>query len=154
MDGQTWTSNFEGLRFSAYDDKTGEPVPVGGVCLGTLTIGIGHTGPDVVPGLIWTQAQCQEAFDTDYATAVSGAMDDAGNDAWLFLNEERQAALVDVCFEIGEKGLRGFHKMISAILLQDWATASAQLIASKLASEVPGRDRANAALLLSGTWPA
>lgn len=63
--GKKLIKQFEGCgkkrpdgRFSSYPDpgsSDGKP----------WTIGYGSTGPDVVPGLIWTQAQCDVHFDTD-----------------------------------------------------------------------------------------
>nr|WP_205208480.1 hypothetical protein [Chromobacterium haemolyticum] len=41
---------FEGLRLKAYQDA-----------VGVWTIGYGHTGPDVTPGLVITQAQRRAA---------------------------------------------------------------------------------------------
>lgn len=51
-------------RFDAYPDpgsKDGKP----------WTIGWGSTGPDVVPGLIWTQPQCDARFGRDIVTFVN-----------------------------------------------------------------------------------
>lgn len=39
----------------AYDDATEQRVNPGSQVHGTLTIGYGHTGNDVVPGLTWSQ---------------------------------------------------------------------------------------------------
>jgi lysozyme len=47
--------HFEDCKLSAYPDpgsKNGEP----------WTIGWGHTGPEVKPGLVWTQSQADAAF--------------------------------------------------------------------------------------------
>jgi lysozyme len=47
--------HFENCKLTAYPDpgsKSGEP----------WTIGWGHTGPEVKPGLVWTQAQADAAF--------------------------------------------------------------------------------------------
>lgn len=49
---------FETCKLKAYPDpgsKNGEP----------WTIGWGHTGPEVKPGLVWTQAQADAAFIED-----------------------------------------------------------------------------------------
>jgi lysozyme len=60
-------------RFQAYPDpgsKDGRP----------WTIGWGSTGPDVTPGTIWTQEQCDERFTRDlgrYAAEVSRALGDS-----------------------------------------------------------------------------
>lgn len=49
---------FEGLRLAAYRD-------IGGV----WTIGYGHTGPDVTPGLVITQEQAEALFAADLTQA-------------------------------------------------------------------------------------
>lgn len=60
-------------RFEAYPDPgsvDGEP----------WTIGWGSTGPDIGPGVIWTQDQCDTRFERDvvgYVDAVSTALGDA-----------------------------------------------------------------------------
>jgi GH24 family phage-related lysozyme (muramidase) len=53
-------------RFKAYPDPGtgGDP----------WTIGWGSTGPDVVPGLVWTQAQCDERFLKDLDRFVGGVL--------------------------------------------------------------------------------
>ena len=51
---------FESCKLKAYPDpgsKNGEP----------WTIGWGHTGPEVKPGLVWTQEQADAAFLVDMA---------------------------------------------------------------------------------------
>ena len=54
------TAAFEGLRLRAYRDS-------GGV----LTIGIGHTGPDVVEGMTITMDQATALFAEDQAHLIS-----------------------------------------------------------------------------------
>lgn len=46
--------HFEGLRLEAYPDPATGGAP--------WTIGWGHTGPEVVPGLKWTRQQADQAF--------------------------------------------------------------------------------------------
>lgn len=45
---------FEGCKHKAYRDQ-----------VGVLTIGYGHTGPEVVDGLIWTQEECDNQLAKD-----------------------------------------------------------------------------------------
>lgn len=52
--GIRFIQKFEGCRLVAYDDGTG-----------VWTIGYGHTGPEVVPGLTWTWEQADTAFVSD-----------------------------------------------------------------------------------------
>jgi lysozyme len=58
----------EGCVLFAYDDANDQPVHPGDPVLGTLTIGYGHTGADVTPGLIWNQDQAEAALQQDVAT--------------------------------------------------------------------------------------
>lgn len=52
--GMSLIKKFEGLRTKAY------------ICpAGVWTIGYGHTGPEVVPGLVWSQEQADAALKSD-----------------------------------------------------------------------------------------
>lgn len=58
---------FEDCRLAAYPDpgsKDGKP----------WTIGWGHTGPEVVKGLVWTQAKADAVFVQDLAKFEAGVM--------------------------------------------------------------------------------
>lgn len=55
---------YESLRLKAYPDPGTGGAP--------WTIGWGHTGSDVHPGLVWTREQADAAFLKDVATAVNG----------------------------------------------------------------------------------
>jgi lysozyme len=59
----TYTLGWEGIRFKPYRDV-----------VGVLTVCIGHTGPDIVPGKTYTKAECQALFDRDMATVVDGPL--------------------------------------------------------------------------------
>jgi len=51
------TMNSEAFRSEAYRDA-----------VGVLTIGYGHTGPDVYEGLVWTREQAIAALKKDLGT--------------------------------------------------------------------------------------
>lgn len=84
------TSSEEGRRLTAYQDS-----------VGVWTIGDGHTGPDVVPGMTITDAQADALLLSDISTAVA------------FVNEVVTApisqqefdALVDFTFNAGRGAL-------------------------------------------------
>lgn len=57
QDCRTLIAHYEGRRAEAYPDPGTGGAP--------WTIGIGHTGPEVKPGLVWTDAQIDAAFDVD-----------------------------------------------------------------------------------------
>lgn len=141
MDGPTYTKMREGLRLQAYPDRGGNQA-----------IGYGHNSPEITPGTIWTLAQCEAAFDQDYAIATSGAEQLIGS-IWDSLGPIRQAAVVDMVFEMGVGGVAKFHHMISAIQSCDWNSAANSVMASAYASEVHARASGTAEMLEFAQWP-
>lgn len=88
---------WEGLRLHAYKCPAG-----------IWTIGYGHTGPEVVEGLVWTIPQAEEALQADMAKALSGALRQCPR----LSNgpKDRQAgrlgAIADFVFNLGEGRLK------------------------------------------------
>lgn len=85
---------FEGLRLEAYPDPAtgGDP----------WTIGVGHTGPEVVPGLVITEEQADEYLRDDLETfeqCVETAVGPHVNDAEF-------SACVSLAFNIGCNNFR------------------------------------------------
>ena len=60
-DGEAIVRRFEGCMLSAYFDADD-----------VLTVGYGHTGPDVVPGLVITQDQAEHLLDEDLCRFEAG----------------------------------------------------------------------------------
>jgi len=85
--GLDLTGDAEGLRLKAYQD-TG----------GVWTIGYGHTGKDVYPGLVITQKRALELLAKDVAEA-SAAVNRLVT--WPKLTQEMFDALVDFTFNAG-----------------------------------------------------
>lgn len=84
--GEALTEQFESCRLTAYRDQVGK-----------LTIGWGHTGPEVVEGLVWTQEQANAQLQIDIqwaADCVNKAVDVA-------LTQPEFDAITDLCFNIG-----------------------------------------------------
>lgn len=84
--GLALTKQFEGLRPTAYQDS-----------VGVWTIGHGHTGPDVRPGLSITQQQASDLLMKDVASAVA----DVNRLVRVTLNQNQFDALVDFVFNAG-----------------------------------------------------
>ena len=94
---------WEGCVLFAYDDANSRRVDPGDPIHGTLTIGYGHTGPDVVPGLVWTQAKAEQMLKEEVATfAARIAPLIAGR-----LTDNQFSAFVCFAFNIGVEGFRG-----------------------------------------------
>jgi len=153
MTVETYIKANESLRLDAYDDATGKPILPGHAIAGTLTNGYGHAGPDVFPGQTITPAMAEAWFQHDLAAALRGAIASLGNEAWLKLDAARRCALTDMCFELGEYGLSGFHKMLAAIRAGDWEMAAAEMKASKYYAQVPSRAERNRQIMLAGDGP-
>lgn len=69
------------------------------------------------------------------------------------LDEVRQAALIDLHFNIGATRFREFARMIDAVARGDYRAAAAEMINSEWAREVPRRAALDSTLLGSGEWP-
>jgi len=92
----------EALRTRAYRDSKG-----------IWTIGIGHIGPEVHEGLVWTEEKCREVFARDIER-----FEKAVNDCVKVPLEQYQFdALVSFAFNCGENALpRGANGYPSSIL--------------------------------------
>lgn len=129
----------EGRRNSAYLDTLGIP-----------TIGVGHTGPEVHLGLVWSDDLIDRTLDADIAAKAAQV---EASLPWLkSLNEPRQAVLLQMAFQMGTKGLLGFPKTLAAVHDGRWQDAFDGMIASKWAQQTPNRARRLAQQMLTGEW--
>lgn len=119
----------EGLRLQAYPDPLSGGYP--------LTIGYGHCGSDVHPGLVWTLTQAQMALANDVA-AVQRSLD-VMLPWWRTLNDPRQDVLVNCGFELGVHGLLGFQSALADIKAGQYILADHAMLASRWAEQVPNR---------------
>jgi lysozyme len=109
--------HYEGLRLIAYADV-----------VGVLTIGYGHTGADVTPGLVITQTQADLLLAGDLARFESGVSDLA----LVPLNANQFSALVSFSYNLGLGSLRQ-STLLRDLNRGDYAAA---------ANEFPRWDRA------------
>lgn len=70
---------------------------------GVLTIGWGHTGTDVKPGMVITQAQADRLLVADLATAEAGV----NNAVKSLINQHQFDALVSFTFNVGVHAFTG-----------------------------------------------
>lgn len=72
---------------------------------------------------------------------------------FIRLNEPRQAALLNMRFQLGRTGLANFKKMLGALRDERWAEAEFQALDSKWAKEdTPARAKRVARQLATGEW--
>lgn len=103
-EGLDLIKEFEGLRLVAYDDlQPGRTLKPGDKVHGTLTIGIGHTGPDVRIGQTCTEAEAFRwlAADLDEAEAAVERL------VAVQLNDHEFAALASFVFNVGGGAFAG-----------------------------------------------
>ena len=95
-EGWTLLKTWEGCRLSAYPDPASGGAP--------WTIGYGHTGPEVFPGLTITQKQAEACLKQDVAEAAAAV------DRLLIgvtLTPRQRDALISFCFNVGPGALEG-----------------------------------------------
>lgn len=102
----------EGCRLEAYQDQ-------GGV----WTIGYGHTGPEVVAGLVWTQQQAEDALAVDLARHEL-----AVHQQITFPASERQmAACISFSYNLGNTAFKG-SGLLRLVNAKDWFGAAKEFI--------------------------
>ena len=118
----------EGLRLSAYPDPLsgGEP----------YTIGYGHTG-GVHVSEVWTQEEAETTLLQDIAVAEQSL--DRSLPWWRELDDVRQDALCNMCFNLGISRLLGFHNMLVDLQANDYDGAASEMLDSKWAVQVGAR---------------
>ena len=126
----------EGFRNNAYKDSRGIP-----------TIGIGHK---LLPGENLdnlTDEQVSELFQKDLAKHRKEAELIPG---FSDLDPARQAALIDMTFNMGAGGVKKFDKMLTAMKNKDWDTASSEISNSAYAKQTGARAQRIAAIMKTG----
>lgn len=100
----------EGSKLKSYPDSKG-----------VWTIGIGHTGPEVVEDLVWNDEQVKSAFFTDISVATKGV----NSCVQVPLTQHEFDALVDLAFNIGV-GAFMRSTLVKLLNQKDYAGADAQ----------------------------
>lgn len=125
----------EGLRLFPYRDSVGK-----------LTIGVGRNLTDV--GISRDEALTLLAAD------VVEASNDLASFPWFrSLSEARRRALIDMRFNLGATGFRGFRATLAALASGDYAKAAAQMRHSKWYGQVGRRGEALARMVETGLLP-
>lgn len=127
----------EGFRRQLYRDS-----------LGNLTIGYGRLMEKARGGGI-SQDEAEYMLSNDLRTAERLC---EGMPAYLDLSPVRQAVLVNMCFNMGAPTLRGFKRMFTALIRQQYAEAAHEMLDSTWAKQVGARADRLAQQMKSGEW--
>ena len=132
LETKNWIKHCEGYRSHPYLDTVGK-----------LTIGWGHNIEDL--GI--TKEEANFIFNNDFDRCKKQLK----KFEWYVDQPKNvQAALINMCFNIGIKRLLGFKKMISAIINQDYTTAAKEALDSKWAQQVGKRAKDIAVMIREG----
>ncbi len=113
----------EGSKLKAYKDTKG-----------ILTIGVGHTGPDVTAGLVWTEQQVLDALRKDVYIAEKAIIDNVK----VFLTQNQFDALCSFIFNVG---VGAFKKstLLKVLNLGNYKEAANQFDRWHIPPEIVGR---------------
>jgi lysozyme len=135
VDVKTLIEDHEGRRSKIYRCTAGKN-----------SIGIGRNLDDV--GL------SDDEIDYLFANDLKRARDAASKYPWFAdLSEVRQAAILDLMFNLGATRFAGFRNFIHAMSLKQYAWAAAELENSKWFSQVRRRARRIKSMISTGEWP-
>ena len=101
---------------------------------GKLTIGIGRNLDDC--GI--SQKEAYAMLERDILDCEQRLIDEIP-EIYNNLDEVRQSVLLNMCFNLGIKGLMGFKTTLSFIAAGDWERAANNMLASKWAKQVGRR---------------
>lgn len=132
----------EGFRLKAYPDPLTGGAP--------WTIGYGHTGPEVYPGLVWTAEKCEAVLIADIEKHNAELLRKA---PWIAkLDPVRQSVLQNMAFNLGVDGLLQFRNTLAAVKAGEYERACIGMLASKWATQVKGRAQRLARQMRTGAW--
>jgi lysozyme len=110
--GLSLTEQFEGCRLTAYQDQ-----------VGVWTIGYGHTGPDVTPGLTIASDRAQALLAQDISSAAACV----NNVVTVKLSQEEFDALVEFVFNLGAGAFKS-SSMLRDLTAGDFTSAADQFV--------------------------
>lgn len=122
----------EGVRLKPYQDTVGK-----------TTIGVGRNLDD--KGI--THAEAVMMLHNDIEDCVQHAL--SIFPAFDKLPEDAQHVVVNMIFQLGAYGFRGFKHFISAVRSRAWHSAADEVLDSKAARQAPARFRRHAETLRS-----
>jgi len=116
------------------------------------TVGYGHNleaHNEPIPKLI-TQQEAEDYLSQDIQSAVNDCINSIP--CFANLDSVRQAVLVDMCFNLGIKGLLGFKQTLTYVSNGEYEQAASQMLLSKWAKQVTWRAERLAKQMRTGEW--
>lgn len=141
----------EGLRLKAYPDPLSPRAKTGKGSGDPWTIGYGHTGPEVVEGLTWTDVQAEAALIADAEKHNAELLKAC---PWVVgLDPVRQRVVCNMAFNLGIRNLLGFKNTLAAMKRGDWDAAAGGMANSLWARQTKSRADRLVAMMRTGRAP-
>jgi lysozyme len=135
MDIKDYLIKHEGLKLKPYRCTAGK-----------LTIGVGRNLED--KGI--TEQEATFMLFNDLDECVDNLRLDIFPDVWETLSDNRQNALIDMRFQLGGAGFRGFKRLIAGVKAGDWEMVKQSIRGSLYYRQVKSRAEDNIKLLAEG----
>lgn len=126
----------EDVKYSVYQDS-----------LGYWTIGVGHL-VDARKGGKLSDAVVDMILDEDIESKMADL--DKNLPWWRTVSENRQRALLNMCFNLGIGGLLGFTNTLNLIRQGHYDQAAVEMLNSKWATQVGDRAKRLSAMMKQG----
>ena len=111
--------------------------------LGIWTVGYGRNLQDTV----FTRAECDFMFETDFRRAVQGAENFA---FYEHLNDARKGVVIEMVYQMGPSRVGKFVKFRTACMQCKWDEAADEMLDSRWAEQTPARAKRLAAIFRRG----
>jgi len=129
----------EGCRLTSYLDTRG-----------VWTIGWGHTGHGIGPGLHWAQAQADQTLDADIEIALGGL--DRALPWWRDLDDPRANVIAEMAFNLGVTKFLKFVTFLELVRASEFSDAAEDGRQTLWARQVKGRATRLMKQLETGEW--
>ena len=136
----------EGLRLFVYDDATGEPIVAGTTVIGNPTIGYGRL---LTPAHGISLAEAQALLLHDVCAALG---DVSKLPVFSHLNVPRQAALLDMDFNMGYGNLEQFTTFLGLLAQAKYEAAADDLTHTAWYGQVGSRAQRIEQIIRTGVW--
>lgn len=135
----------EGFRLTVYDDATGASIVPGSKVIGHPTIGYGTRCDIPIP------LDAAEMMFDRRADAVMRHCEEMPY--WQSLSAVRKVVVMDMVYNVGVHGWRGFVMTNRALERGDWKAAAEHMADSRWFEQVGRRAHLNCWMMQTGAWP-
>ena len=130
----------EGRRRRPYKDSEG-----------VLTVGVGHNLEVESMARSWSDSEIDRLLGGDIAAAAAGAKMLVSASAWRALGAPRREVLVEMVFQLGRAGVRGFRRFREALEAGDYEWAAGEMLWRKW-RRLPGRQTGGLPSIRKSLW--